>query len=122
MWFVKGSESAQNHPPAKVPCPVMHNNRCKLVHGKTGWCTEVDSDGVWYRKGGSGVPKHHLVAVGTPDRALRYGNADVTRETHNSGGHTSQQGFSVQHQRILYEVYFLEKWTLMDKEQKQQRI
>lgn len=77
-----------------------------LVQKRRLWCTKMDSDGIWYGEGSTGVPKHHRVAFGTPDRAFRYGSADVTREPHNCEAHTSQQRFSVQNQRILYEMRF----------------
>lgn len=57
-----------------------------------------------YRGSGSGVPTHHRVTFGTPDRAFRYGSADVTREPNNSEASTFQQGF-------LYENnVFCMKW------------
>ena len=92
-WFAKRWKSAPEYPMAKVPCPARHNSQCGLVHIKAGWCTKVPSDGIWYRRDGSGVPKHHRVTAGTPDRAFRYGSADVTREQNNSEASTFQQGF-----------------------------
>lgn len=93
-WFVKGRKSALDYPMAKVPRPTMHNSQCGSIHRKAGWCTKEPSDGVWYRGSDSGVPTHHLVAFGTPDRAFRYGNADVTRGPHNSEARSfKQKGF-----------------------------
>ena len=46
------------------------------------------------------------MTFGTLYRAFRYGSADVTREPNNSEASTFQQEFSVQNQRILYEMRF----------------
>lgn len=92
-WFAKGWKSAQDYPMANIPCSAMHNSQCGLVHRKAGGCTKEPSDGVWYRGSDSGVPTHHRVTAGTPNRAFWYGSADVTREPHNSEASTFQQGF-----------------------------
>ncbi len=84
-WFTKGWKSAPDYPMAKVPCPAMHNNQCGLVHRKAGWCTKVPSDGIWYRRDGSGVPKCLRMAFGTRETALVYQSIFGRHLVHQTG-------------------------------------
>ena len=48
----------------------MHNSQCGLVHRKADRCTKEPSDGIRYRRDGSGVQNLYWIAFGTPDRAI----------------------------------------------------
>ena len=70
---------------AKVPCSATHNSQCGLVHRKAGWCTKGPSDGIWYKRGGSGVPKNHRTEFGTGKAVLVYQRTIGRHLVHQTG-------------------------------------
>lgn len=81
----KRRDSTRNHKKEGVTCSAMHNSQCGLVHIKAGGCTKVPSDGIWYKKGSSGVQNLYWIAFGTPDRAI--GNTRQATRIWFANGH-----------------------------------
>lgn len=81
----------------------MHNSQCGLVHRKADRCTKEPSDGIRYRRDGSGVQNLYWIAFGTPDRAI--GNIRQATRLWFANGH--KKGRKVPHTKAFKERCFI---------------